>query len=86
MVIQSDTCPYCGERMEPGGIVGGRPLWWFSRITGHSVWRLKYEKRKRLNRILGPWFLYGYECSRCNISIVDLRDPNEVDRDRASQQ
>jgi hypothetical protein len=85
LVVQSDKCPYCGERMESGGVVGGH-LWWYSPIIGHSFWRVIGRARRRLTSIWRPSFLYGYACSKCEISILDMRDPREVEKERDSQQ
>jgi hypothetical protein len=69
---KSLTCPFCGELMEPGSILGTRhPLRWQPRDrptfsfwpTGHRIsrWRGLFGRPK----------VHGWRCAKCRRIIVD---------------
>jgi len=64
--------------MEWGALVAGYPLWWFVNPE-RTRWRLKADSKDRITRAWSDTYKYGFKCRACDLLIIDLVDPREVE-------
>ena len=86
MSENSENCPYCGEPIQKGFMsIGGNNViveWLANPKKGRIT--TKWETKERISHSFLHHKRYGLRCERCNIVIIDSRDPDKSDSSPSS--